>query len=247
MPRVNPSDTDVLILCGGQGVRFRSVRNDIPKCLAPIRGRAFLDRLLDNLIDQGFRRFILATGYLGNQIEGHLQNRQDAVYAFSREAKPLGTGGAIKLAESIVKSNPFLILNGDSFIDYPLQALLDYHQEYGADVSILLSSVTEGLDYGNVEVGLDHRVISFSEKTSETTTRLTNAGVYCLNNEVLETLERSQSNSLERDCLPNWVSDFVVVGLNTDKVIYDIGTVDRYLAAQKAQFAFHQPDLKEQV
>ena len=57
--------TDVLILCGGMGTRFREVREDIPKALAPIQGTRFIDLLLEDLIAQGFSRIILASGYLG--------------------------------------------------------------------------------------------------------------------------------------------------------------------------------------
>ena len=90
---------DVLILCGGLGTRFREVREDIPKALAPIQGTPFIDLLLNDLVDQGFRRIILATGHLSSQLEQYVQQRREAEYIISCEHKPLGTGGAIKLAE----------------------------------------------------------------------------------------------------------------------------------------------------
>ena len=77
MSKIKTEDIDVLILCGGQGTRFRAVMDDIPKVLAPISGKPFLNLLLDNLITQGFRRIILATGYLGEQIETLVQKRKD--------------------------------------------------------------------------------------------------------------------------------------------------------------------------
>ena len=101
MPEVNTEIPDVFILCGGQGTRFRAVREDIPKALAPINGVPFLDLLLDNLISQGCQRIILGTGYLSEQIEFYLQQRSDAEYLISREDAPLGTGGAIQLCSAI--------------------------------------------------------------------------------------------------------------------------------------------------
>ena len=91
MFKLNKTFPDVFILCGGQGTRFREVREDIPKALAPINGTPFLDLLLNDLVSQGCRRIILGTGYLSEQIESHLQKRKDAEFIISREKRPLGT------------------------------------------------------------------------------------------------------------------------------------------------------------
>ena len=235
MSRNKPNDTDVLILCGGQGTRFREVRSDIPKCLAPIRGRAFIDILLDQLISQGFRRFILATGYLGDQVEEHVLCRGDASYIFSKESRALGTAGAIKFAEPFLHSDPFIILNGDSFINYPLGTLLNYHRDDSSDVTVLLSSAIKELEYGKVQMGHNRRVTSFVEKFEQSPTRLTNAGVYCFNYKILNEIPRDRRVSLELDCLPTWVSRFLVTGIETQEMVYDIGTVDRYRIAQSAE------------
>ena len=86
MPEVNESGMpDVFILCGGQGTRFREVREDIPKALAPINQVPFLDLLVDDLVNQGCRRIILGTGYLSDQIEFHIKHRKDADYLISFE------------------------------------------------------------------------------------------------------------------------------------------------------------------
>ena len=58
MSEVKTRDTDVLILCGGLGTRFREVRYDIPKALAPINGTPFIDFILEDLIVQGFQRIV---------------------------------------------------------------------------------------------------------------------------------------------------------------------------------------------
>ena len=113
-----------MILCGGQGTRFRTVREDIPKALAPIQGTPWIDILLDDRVAQGFRRIILATGHLSDQIEHHVKQRTDREYIISKEPKPLGTGGAIKFAEKHFLSDDILILNGDSRIDFSSPALL---------------------------------------------------------------------------------------------------------------------------
>ena len=232
MSVINAQETDVLILCGGLGTRFRSVREDIPKALAPINGVPFIDLLLNDLIAQGFLRIILATGHLGSQLEHHLKKRTDANYIIVCEPKPLGTGGAVKYAEKYFRSEQVLILNGDSRIVFNFPSLFEFHKNCRADLSILLSSVTKGPDYGNVEINEDNRVISFSEKTTKSRSTCVNAGVYIINRLLLSSLQQEKQYSLEKDCLPSWIHSHRIIGMLTDKPVSDIGTPERYISSQ---------------
>jgi len=221
-----------LILCGGQGTRFRTVREDIRKALAQIQGTPWIDLLLDDLIAQGFLRIILATGYLGNQIEHHVKQRKDAEYIISNESKPLGTGGAVKFAENNFSSDKVLILNGDSRITVHFPSLLKFHKNYEADMTLLLSSAKRGKDYGNVKLNNGNRITSFLEKPAETNFPLINAGVYCLNHTLLKGLDPEVEYSIEKDWLPTWIHSHRIFGLQTNQAFYDIGTSERYRAMQ---------------
>ena len=209
MPEINISDIDVLILCGGQGTRFREVREDIPKALAPIKGIPFIDFLLDDLTTQGFSRIILATGHLGDQLEKYVKQRSDAEYIISNEPKPLGTAGAIKYAENRFRSDHVLVLNGDSRINFDFHSLFEFHKHQQADMSILLSSSTKGNDYGNVKINNENRITVFSEKPKKSESyselSLINAGVYCLNCSLLSDLESKVEYSIENDLIPFWL------------------------------------------
>jgi len=228
--------TDVLILCGGMGTRFREVRGDIPKALAPIQGVPFIDLLLNDLIHQGFRRIILASGHLGSQLEYHVKQRNDAEYIISCEPNPLGTGGAIKFAEKHFHSKQILILNGDSRIIFYLPSLLEFHHNNHADMSILLSSATKGDDYGNVKINDENRITVFSEKpkNSESYSELSliNAGVYCLNCALLSILEPKVEYSIEKDWIPSWLKSHRIIGFRTEQSVHDIGTPERYKDSQ---------------
>jgi len=225
--------TDVLILCGGLGTRFREVREDIPKALAPIQGVPFIDLLLNDLIHQGFRRIILATGHLGSQLEYHVNQRTDAEYIISCEPIPLGTGGAIKFAEIHFRSKQLLILNGDSRIIFYLPSLLDFHHNNHAEMSILLSSATKGDDYGNVKINDENRITVFSEKPKKSESyselSLINAGVYC---SLLSDLEPKVEYSIEKDWIPSWLQSHRIIGLRTEQSVHDIGTPERYKDSQ---------------
>jgi len=228
--------TDVLVLCGGLGTRFREVRQDIPKCLAPIQGRPFLDLLLTSFIKQGFSNFILTTGYLGNQVRNYVNSRDDGSYRFTEEKELLGTGGALKLAEELVKSNPFLVVNGDSLVDYEFVKLIEDHKKTESDVSILVSSSTKGEAYGSVQMDSDRRIVSFVEKTKPEQSSFTNTGIYCLSPTVLSSLDSGVPISLEKECFPLWIDRFKVTGVRTTSQVHDIGTVERYETAQLIRF-----------
>ena len=180
MPKISVGETDVLILCGGLGTRFRQVQDDIPKALAPIQGTPFIDLLLKDLVDQGFRRIILATGHLSSQLEQYVQRRRDAEYIISCEPKPMGTGGAIKLAEQHIRSDIFLILNGDSRILLGYKDMMNFHLHLKSDFTICLSNINDKSDFGSVCLNDKKRIISFNEKIIINNS-FANAGVYCVN------------------------------------------------------------------
>src|SRR5450432_1909982 len=113
------------VLCGGLGTRLRSVLSDRPKSMAPIAGVPFLQLLLEDLRSQGITEAVLGTGYLAEQIEGYFGKGDQLGMGlrYSREQAPLGTGGALKLAEPLL-SDPLLVLNGDSYVEWSFAAAL---------------------------------------------------------------------------------------------------------------------------
>ena len=230
MSEVRTGDTDVLILCGGLGKRFRKVRNDIPKALAPINGKPFIDLLLDDLVSQGLTRIILATGYLSNLVEQHVKQRTDIEHIISCEPKPLGTGGAIKFAEQHFRSNPVLVMNGDSRIVFDALNLLNIYYEKKCDAVILLSQTTKGQDYGNVTMDISGRINRFSEKPIKTlNSKYVNAGIYLFSKTLIQTLPPNQVISLEYSLIICWINKGIkIYGKVVKNPVLDIGTSERY-------------------
>lgn len=128
--------TDVLILCGGYGTRLRGyLPSGYPKALADVNGRPFIDVLLDHLRGRGFERFILCTGYGGELLVQHLW--EDLTVRFSSEGyRPRGTCRAILQALPKVKSDPFLVLNGDTFCALDLHDLIARHNAHDKLVTV---------------------------------------------------------------------------------------------------------------
>lgn len=122
---MTPEGTPVAILCGGRGTRLGPLTDASPKPLAPVLGRPFLGYQTDLLERQLFRRFVYLTGYHGDQVESWLRHAfgDKLDMDFSREVEPLGTGGALWNARRYLEA-PFLLLNGDSYLDLDYQAML---------------------------------------------------------------------------------------------------------------------------
>ncbi len=208
---------------------MRSVISDRPKPLAEIGHRPFLNILIDYGTSYGFKRFILCVSYMKDIIKEHYRGRAGII--FSEEEEPLGTGGAIKKAEPLIKSNPFLIMNGDSFILLDLNKFITFHSEKKAAVSIALARVKRTDDYGVIKLGEGGRIISFSEKGEER--GLVNAGVYLFERNVLPLIPLNTNYSLEYDLFPKMVGKGLY-GYQTDGTLIDIGTPEGYKKAKKS-------------
>jgi UTP-glucose-1-phosphate uridylyltransferase len=147
-----------LVLCGGLGTRLREAVPDRPKAMAPIRGKPFLEILLRSLKRRGVGDVVLATGHLGNQIEDYFEDGRcwDLAIRYSREPEPLGTGGAVKLAEPLLRDR-FLILNGDTFVDFDPAALEARMDAADASLVLALRRVDDASRYGAVDVDAGRR------------------------------------------------------------------------------------------
>ena len=220
-----------VILAGGLGTRLRGVVGDIPKPLAPVAGRPFLAWLLDALADQGLRRVVLATGYRGDQVEATLGTSwRGMTLGYSREAAPLGTGGALALAARCLAQDTFLVLNGDTWLALDYAAFGTAVPGCGARVGVALAKVPDVSRYGSVRLDGD-RITGFNEK-GRSGPGFINAGVYCMHRELFDDRPVDAAFSLERDVLLPAVAREPVVGYTQTREFIDIGVPDDYRRAQ---------------
>ncbi len=215
------SGIDVAILAGGLGTRLRPVLPDTPKILAPVDGRPFLEILLDHLQRCGAGRVVLCLGHLASQVEAWLaaapMRQQEIV--LSVETQQLGTAGALRLARTLLTSDPVLVMNGDTFCDADYAAMVAGHRAEGA--TLLCAHQPDASRYGAITVGDDGTVLTFSEKEpGPGRPGLINAGVYLFSGKVLDTIAGGHARSLERDILPR------IIGMRAvrhDGAFIDIG------------------------
>src|SRR5215467_2860548 len=191
------------VICGGLGTRLRPLLADRPKSMALISGKPFLQLLLDRLRSQGVDDVILGTGYMAEKIEGYFGSGNEfAVHIrYSREHEPLGTGGALKLAEPLI-SDPILVLNGDTYVEWSLFPMLELFTGKDAPLVMVVQAVADVSRYGSVALDYDGRVIQFVEKEAAAGPGLINAGVYLLRKQIVRDLPGGIPISLEKDVFP---------------------------------------------
>lgn len=227
-------DVKALLLVGGLGTRLRSVVPSTPKPLASVGGQPFLELLVQQLRSQGIRRLVMCTGYLGGQIENEFGDGRswDVAIEYSQELIPLGTAGAIKLAQPYVRRAPdFVVMNGDSFLEVDLRQLIGFHREHGGLGTMAVVQVKNAGRYGTVQMDIEGRVIGFSEKTGREAPGMVNAGVYVFDRTVLEHIPEGPA-SLERDVFPRLLNQGLYA-LEQQGMFIDIGTPEDYARAQE--------------
>lgn len=198
------SSVDIAVLAGGLGTRLAGILGDLPKIMAPIGGRPFLDYLLGWLAGQGAKRVLLCLGYRATPVLAHLETHPfpSLEIAAVKEPRPLGTAGALAFALSSLKSDPVMVMNGDTFVDADLPAFLASHRAAGAAASMVCALVDDPERYGRLDIDEHDRVVRFREKdVTAATPSWINAGLYLFNRTVLENVAKLEVGSLEHDVL----------------------------------------------
>ena len=222
---------DAVVLCGGRGTRLAPVLQDLPKPLAPVNGRPFLNFILDHLIaSERVTRIVLATGYLGEKVRNHYGDTYNGVpIAYSQEATALGTGGAVVNAlRSLEISDPFFLLNGDSFADVQLDILFDQLADPTISFAMAVQAVPDAYRFGTVTMHGSY-VTGFAEKTGLHKQDLINTGAYAVRHQAFDAwISSSNVVSLEVEILPALVASRRIVGLPSGSRFIDIGLPETY-------------------
>lgn len=239
-----------IILAGGFGTRMRPLTELRPKPLLPVANRPFLEYQVDLLKRHGAREIVFATNYLAEQIEAHFGDGSSFGVAmhYAVESEPLGTGGAIRNAASLVPGARAIVLNGDILTDFDISALVERHEVASAVGTIALRPVRRPHGFGTVVTDEAGKVLGWHEPTQEEKraaaahtgplskeTDNINAGIYILESEAVETIPQGVKVSVERETFPALIAKngtlhaFPLAGY-----WMDIGSPPQYLAASKS-------------
>ena len=228
-----------IVLCGGMGSRLRPLVDDVPKPMAEIDGRPFLEYLIGQLRRNGFTDVVLCAGFMATELERHFVNGEawgvNIRYSVEREAR--GTAGALKLAEPMLAGDRWLVMNGDSLFNFPLRDLAHAYARNPALVTIALARVADAHRFGGVTCAPDGRITAFEEKPDAPAPGLINSGVYIIERSVLGLIPADRPVSLERDVLTQ-LGGAGLRGVIFEGYFIDIGTPEDYLRAQRESAAF---------
>lgn len=224
---------EAIVLAGGLGTRLRAAVPDLPKCMAPVAGKPFVGHIIEYLRRQGITRFVFALGHGHEVCEAYLREAwPGASMIASVEPRPLGTGGAIRLACDRATSQDVLVVNGDTMFEIDVAAVSRFHRDARADCTVCLKPMIDIDRYGVVEVDARGRISSFKEK-QHYDRGLINGGAYALRTAGFLALPLPDVFSFERDYLEKMHSTLHFAGVVQEGYFVDIGIPDDYLRAQR--------------
>lgn len=225
------------VLAGGLGTRLRPRFGDLPKPLAPLGGRPFLATQLEWLRGRGVTRAVVCAGYGAEQVRAALGDGSawGVELEYSIESEPLGTGGALKLAERFL-DGPALVVNGDTIGDAEPWTLERDRWEWGALGAVALYRVDDASARGRVEHA-GGRVSRFVEKDADFSgPAWVNGGQYAFSPELWRAIPAGAS-SLERDVLPGLAARGALIGCECAGRFWDIGTPEDFERAEREMTA----------
>lgn len=205
--------SEAIILAGGLGTRLRSVIPDLPKPMAPVNGKPFLEYLMDFWISQGVVHFVLAVGYKYQAVVDHFGGSYRGIpIDYSIESEPIGTGGGLFLAfERISSREPFYVINGDTFFPIDSNSVFKFHSMMKSEFTMVLREMSSAERYGTVRLEKDKRIIQFCSPGQGHPPFLINGGVYLIEPEFLtDTYSKGLFKgpiSLEDVLFPKWVQE----------------------------------------
>ncbi len=229
---------DAVILCGGRGTRLESILPGRQKVTALVGTQHFIVIVLDRLFSEGVGRVVLCVGHLKDQVVEIVSREKSSrpgwgEIIFSEEEEPLGTGGAVKHAESKILGDHFFVMNGDTLAHVPLAELHDFHLSRGSVLTIAAAPIPDRADVGSIDLGNEHRIHGFRER-AEKRAGFVNAGTYLMTRQALAEMPLG-SFSIEKDFFPQLITTHPCYAFVVPIEVLDIGTPERY---QKAQDIF---------
>jgi len=218
---------EVIILAGGFGKRLQSKVQNIPKSMAPINNKPFLDYLFDYLIKNKVKRVILSVYYQYQIIKNHYDDcYRNIDILYSIDTEELGTGGATKNALLMVNDNHVFLINGDTYFNVNLSRLYKEHIANNNDITLSLKPMKNFDRYGIVETDSNAKVLSLKKKQYCDYGKI-DGGIYLIKKNIFNIFESSKKFSFN-DFIMNNLKNLKVGSLLFDELFIDIGTPEDY-------------------
>lgn len=217
---------EAIVLAGGFGTRLQSMVSDVPKPMAPILGKPFLEYLFKYLEENKITRVILAVGYKAEIIKNYFGSKyHDMELIYSYEDSPLGTGGCIKKALELAKEEYVYIINGDTYFNVKLAKMT-------GKICIACKYMEDFSRYGRVLFDENNTIYAFQEKKDHQTGYI-NGGIYLFKKSIFTEYAMPSKFSLETDFFQKYMDKLKITAYLSDDYFIDIGIPDDYKKAME--------------
>lgn len=224
---VEQSNTYVnaMVMAGGRGERLRPLTDDTPKPMLPFGGRPVMEHLVNQISGSGIKKLFITTHYKPEVIQSHFGNGDkfglDITYL--HEESQLGTGGA--LADFQDRHNQLLVVNADIVTEVDFRAILSFHREHNADVTVAVRRHEQQVPFGVVEAD-GWRITAIKEKPS--LPLLINAGIYVLESKILSLVPSNEAYDMPQIINAAEAKGYLVAAFIVHEFWADIGTIEDY-------------------
>ncbi len=225
-----------VVMAGGEGSRLRPLTSRRPKPLAPIANRPVMHHIIELLRSHGITDIVATLHYLADEIETYFGDgsAMGVKMHYVVEDTPLGTAGAVKMAESFLRSGTFIIISGDAMTDLDVTSVIEAHRKAKNDATIALWRVSNPLEFGVVITDDDGQITRFMEKPSwgEVFSDTINTGIYVLEPEILDYMEAGKNYDFSKDIFPLMLRDGKRLGGHVISDYWaDVGNLQQYQQA----------------
>jgi mannose-1-phosphate guanylyltransferase/phosphomannomutase len=222
-------------MAGGEGSRLRPLTSNQPKPMVPVVGKPCMEHILELLREHGLNEVIVTVAFLPQAIRSYFGEGETLgmQIGYSVEESPLGTAGSVRLTARQLDET-FLVISGDALCDVDLTALIAFHKEKGAAVTIGLKSVDNPLEFGIVVTDDEGRVERFLEKPSwgQVFSDTINTGIYVIEPEVLKHVPADRPYDFSKELFPYLLEmGRPIYGYVMDGYWQDIGNLDQFRQA----------------
>lgn len=228
---LKPKSRRGLILAGGSGVKMRPFTYELPKTMIPVKGRPILEYTIEQLLNADVRDIIIVVGHLGEKIRDHFGDgsRFGVKIRYVEEKTQAGTAAPLRLAETALGNQPFVLVYGDVLIDLNLTDLVEHHVTNGGLATIALTSVKNPSEYGVVKMH-GNKVVEFLQKPTGKSglSHLVWTGVAVCEPNIIDLVPAKGQSALETNVFPKLAEQGNLMGYLFEGQWFDIGTPDVY-------------------
>ena len=225
-----------VVMAGGEGSRLRPLTSRRPKPLAPVANKPVMHHIVDLLRRHGITEIIATLHYMADEIETYFGDGSDFGVRMNYviEDTPLGTAGAVKLAQPYLNDETFLIISGDALTDLDLTTLVRRHRETESTATITLQRVENPLEFGVVVTDAAGKIERFLEKPSwgEVFSDTINTGIYVLEPAIFDLMDAGKIYDFSKDIFPRILHEGRHIhGHITTDYWTDIGNLEQFAQA----------------